>query len=73
MVATDYHVAQNTRVRFLWKDGADATDWESVAKRDNLDGINTELLRLEREVQTIHMELQHIRRKEEQMRNVNGR
>jgi len=56
-----------------WKEGADATDWEGVAKKENLDSVHTELLRLEESVHTIHLELQHIRRKEEQMRDVNGK
>lgn len=32
----------------------------------------TEMMRLEQVVQTIHLELQNIRRKEERMRDVNG-
>lgn len=42
-----------------------------MAKKDNLDSVHTELLRLEDAVHSIHLELQHIRRKEEQMRDVN--
>lgn len=68
----DYHTAQNTLITVKWAEGVDATDWESVAKKENLDTIHTEMLRLEESVHTIHLELQHIRRKEEQMRDVNG-
>ena len=52
-------------------EGVEAKDWSSVAKKDNLDSVHTELLRLEDAVHSIHLELQHIRRKEEQMRDVN--
>jgi p24 family protein delta-1 len=68
---TDYHTAQSTRIRMKWREGADATDWEAVAKRDNLDAIHTEMLRLEDYLHHIHVELQHIRRKEEKMRDIN--
>lgn len=68
----DYHVAQNTRIALEWREGVEATDWESVAKKENLDSVHVELLRLEEAVHTIHLELQHIRRKEEEMRDVNG-
>ena len=43
-----------------------------VAQKDKLDSIHTELRRLEQVVHDIHLELQYIRRKEEQMRDVNG-
>jgi hypothetical protein len=43
-----------------------------VAKRDNLNIIQTELLKLEDAVHDIHVELQQIRRKEERMRDING-
>jgi len=68
----DYRTAQDTRINLRWNDGVDATDWQSVAKKENLDSVHTELLRLEHAVHVMHLELQHIRRKEEEMRNVNG-
>lgn len=68
----DYHAAQTARISLSWKEGVEATDWQQVAKRDHLDVIQTELLRLEESVHTIHLELQHIRRKEEEMRDING-
>lgn len=67
----DYHVAQSTKIELDWSEGADATDWEAIAKRENLDAIHTELLRLEESIYSIHLELQHIRRKEETMRDLN--
>lgn len=55
-----------------WKSGSAAHDWESVAKRDNLNFLQTELLNLEQAIHDIHIELQRIRRKEEEMRDLNG-
>lgn len=68
--AKDYHTAQGTRIRMKWTTGVEAHDWEAVAKKDNLNVIQTEMRRLEQIVQTIHLELQNIRRKEEHMRNI---
>ena len=68
-----YQVAQTTRIALKWREGVEATNFETLAKKDNLDSVHTELLRLEDSVHNIHLELQNIRRKEEQMRDVNGK
>lgn len=65
-------MASATRISFKWSEGVEAKDWGGVAKKENLDSVHTELLRLEDAVHSIHLELQHIRRKEEQMRDING-
>lgn len=70
---TGYQVAQSTRIALKWREGVEATSFETLAKKDNLDSVHTELLRLEDSVHNIHLELQNIRRKEEQMRDVNGK
>jgi p24 family protein delta-1 len=69
----DYQSAQHARLRVEWKTGAEAHDWESVAKKDNLNSIQTEMKKLTLTVHDIHLELQQIRRKEEQMRDINGK
>ncbi|EFN52619.1 hypothetical protein CHLNCDRAFT_138690 [Chlorella variabilis] len=69
--AKDYHTAQGTRIKMKWTTGAEAHDWQAVAKKDNLNVIQVEMRRLEQVVQTIHLELQNIRRKEERMRDIN--
>lgn len=68
----DFQTAQRTRIKLDWRSGAAAHDWESVAKKDNLNFLQTELLSLEESIHDIHIELQRIRRKEEQMRDING-
>ena len=35
----DYHTAQGTRIRMKWQTGAQAHDWQAVAKKDNLNAI----------------------------------
>jgi hypothetical protein len=67
----DYATAQRTRVKMSWRSGASATDWEAVARKENLNAIQTEMRKLEKTVHDIHVELQYIRRKEEEMRDVN--
>lgn len=37
--AADYHTAQGTRIKMKWATGAEAHDWEAVAKKDNLNAI----------------------------------
>lgn len=60
------------RIKVSWLAGAAAHDWEKVAKKENLNLIQTELLKLEESIHDIHLELQSIRRREEIMRNING-
>ncbi len=73
LFSTGYQIAQTTRILLKWREGVEATNFESLAKKDNLDSVHTELLRLEDSIHNIHLELQNIRRKEEQMRDVNGK
>lgn len=70
--AKNYHTAQNTRIKFVWEEGVESKDWGNIAKRDKTDAVHTELLRLEEAAHVMHYELQHIRRKEEKMRDVSG-
>lgn len=69
--AADYHSAQLTRIGLTWRSGAEAHNWQEVAKKENLNVVQTELLKLEQTVHDVHLELQYIRRKEEQMRDIN--
>lgn len=71
--AKNYHTAQNTRIMMSWEEGVEATDWDAVAKRDHTDEVHTELNKLVEMAHTMHFELQHVRRVEEKMRDVNER
>ncbi len=73
LISVGYQIAQTTRITLKWREGVEATNFETLAKKDNLDSVHAELLRLEDSIHNIHLELQNIRRKEEQMRDVNGK
>lgn len=69
--AKDVHTAQQTKIRLDWKTGVAATDWDAVAKKDNLNEMSTELRRLEAMVKEIHEEMLFLRTREEEMRDLN--
>ncbi|KAF8024967.1 hypothetical protein BT93_F1962 [Corymbia citriodora subsp. variegata] len=60
-----------------WKIGIAAKDWESVAKKEKIQGVELELLKLEGAVQAIHDNLIYLKNREAEMREVsektNGR
>lgn len=69
--APDVETALDTKIRLDWKTGVAATDWEEIAKKENLDAMATELRKLEVTVKTIHNEMLHLRKREEEMRDLN--
>lgn len=69
--AKDVSTAQNAKIRLDWKTGVAATDWDAIAKKDNLNDMSTELRRLEAMVKEIHQEMLFLRSREEEMRNIN--
>ncbi|KAH7438507.1 hypothetical protein KP509_04G018000 [Ceratopteris richardii] len=54
-----------------WKLGIDAKDWDSVAKREKIDGVELELRKLEEAIGEIHNNMLYLRDREEKMREVN--
>jgi hypothetical protein len=64
--------AKHTKISLDWKTGVSATNWDDVAKKENLDVMATELRKLEDSVKEIHQEMLYLRRREEQMRNLSG-
>ncbi|KAL1815620.1 hypothetical protein ACET3Z_018194 [Daucus carota] len=60
-----------------WRTGIAAKDWESVARKEKLEGIELELRKLEDAVDTIHQNLIYLKTREAEMREVsettNGR
>jgi p24 family protein delta-1 len=67
----DATTAQFTRIRIDWKVGVAATDWDALAKKENLNAMSAELRRLEETVREIHEEMIQLRRREEEMRDLN--
>ncbi|GAB2231287.1 hypothetical protein Droror1_Dr00027576 [Drosera rotundifolia] len=58
-------------VNLDWKTGVAAKDWDSVAKKEKIEGVEHELKRLEGIVEDIHDSLQYMRTREGEMRVVN--
>ncbi|KAL8132366.1 hypothetical protein AgCh_008019 [Apium graveolens] len=54
-----------------WRTGIAAKDWESVAKKEKIEGVELELKKLEGAVEAIHGNLLYLRRRESEMRIVN--
>ncbi|MCO5611567.1 hypothetical protein L7F22_065820 [Adiantum nelumboides] len=58
-------------VELDWKVGVAAKDWDAVAKKDRIEGIELELLKLQDAVDSIHETLLYMKEREKEMRNVN--
>eukprot|EP00252_Welwitschia_mirabilis_P010662 TRINITY_DN2406_c0_g1_i1.p1 TRINITY_DN2406_c0_g1~~TRINITY_DN2406_c0_g1_i1.p1 ORF type:complete len:212 (+),score=36.87 TRINITY_DN2406_c0_g1_i1:233-868(+) len=53
-----------------WKVGVATKDWEQIARKEKLEGVELELMRLESAVQAIHENLIYLKNKEAAMREV---
>lgn len=53
-----------------WKTGINAKDWESVARKEKIEGVELELVKLEGIVQAIHETLEYLKNREAEMREV---
>lgn len=60
-------------VNLDWKIGIAAKDWDSVARKEKLEGVELELTKLEAAVQAIHENLLYLRAREAEMREVSER
>ncbi|RWR84165.1 transmembrane emp24 domain-containing protein p24delta3 [Cinnamomum micranthum f. kanehirae] len=54
-----------------WKIGIAAKDWDSIARKERIQGIELELRKLEGAVDTIHENLLYLKNREAEMREVN--
>ncbi|CAL9121925.1 unnamed protein product [Musa acuminata var. zebrina] len=59
-----------TSVGINWKIGIAAKDWESIAKKEKIEGVELELRKLEEAVEVIHENLLYLRNREAGMRDV---
>ncbi|GAA0149505.1 vesicle coat protein [Lithospermum erythrorhizon] len=64
------HGAGDLSVNIDWKNGIAAKDWESVAKKENIEGLELELRKLEGAVEAIHENLNDLKSRELEMRTV---
>ncbi|KAK2966645.1 hypothetical protein RJ640_002343 [Escallonia rubra] len=53
-----------------WKTGIAAKDWESVARKEKIEGVELELRKLEGAVEAIHENLLYLKSREAEMRTV---
>ncbi|TVU05571.1 hypothetical protein EJB05_48738, partial [Eragrostis curvula] len=53
-----------------WKTGIAARDWDAIAKKEKLEGVTLELVKLETAVQGIHENLLYLKSKEADMRDM---
>ncbi|KAK7412068.1 hypothetical protein VNO78_03514 [Psophocarpus tetragonolobus] len=64
-------VGGDVNVNLDWKTGIAAKDWDSVAKKEKIEGVELELRKLEGSVESVHENLIYLRGREAEMRNVN--
>ncbi|XP_059429799.1 transmembrane emp24 domain-containing protein p24delta3-like [Corylus avellana] len=60
-------------VNLEWRTGIAAKDWESVARKEKIEGVELELRKLEGAVEAIHENLLYLRTREAEMRTVSER
>uniref|UniRef100_A0A1J3GR32 Transmembrane emp24 domain-containing protein p24delta3 n=2 Tax=Noccaea caerulescens TaxID=107243 RepID=A0A1J3GR32_NOCCA len=65
------HGNKNVSINVDWKTGIAAKDWVSIAKKENIEGVELEIKKLEGAVEAIHENLLYLRHKEAEMRTVN--
>ncbi|KAL2343155.1 hypothetical protein Fmac_004440 [Flemingia macrophylla] len=58
-------------VNLDWKIGIAAKDWDSVARKEKIEGVELELRKLEGAVEAIHENLLYLKGREAEMRTVN--
>ncbi|XP_073123226.1 transmembrane emp24 domain-containing protein p24delta4-like [Henckelia pumila] len=66
----DHHGGKIVTVGIDWKTGIAAKDWDSVARKEKIEGLELELTKLEGIVQAIHENLNYLISREVAMREV---
>ncbi|KAF7126841.1 hypothetical protein RHSIM_Rhsim11G0129600 [Rhododendron simsii] len=65
-----YQGSGDVSVNLDWKTGIAAKDWDSVARKEKIDGVELELKKLEGAVEAIHENLLYLKSREAEMRTV---
>ncbi|KAI4296251.1 hypothetical protein L6164_036224 [Bauhinia variegata] len=63
----------DVNVNLDWRTGIAAKDWESVARKEKIEGVELELRKLEGAVEAIHENLIYLKSREAEMRTVSER
>lgn len=66
----DHHGSGAVSINLDWKTGIAAKDWESVARKEKIEGVELELRKLEGAVEAIHENLLYLKSREADMRIV---
>ncbi|KAJ4817635.1 Transmembrane emp24 domain-containing protein 10 [Rhynchospora pubera] len=66
----DNEVKGGANVNIDWKIGIAAKDWDSVARKEKIEGVELELRKLEAAVEAIHNNLLYLKAREAEMREV---
>ncbi|XP_021800652.1 transmembrane emp24 domain-containing protein p24delta3-like [Prunus avium] len=69
-VDSNNHGGSRVSVNLDWKTGIAAQDWDSVARKEKIEGLELELRKLEGVVEAIHENLLYIKGREADMRNL---
>ncbi|KAK6114846.1 hypothetical protein DH2020_007115 [Rehmannia glutinosa] len=64
------HGGKKVSVGIEWKTGIAAKDWDSVARKEKIEGLELELKKLEDNVEAIHQNLNYLINREAEMREV---
>ncbi|GFQ04689.1 transmembrane emp24 domain-containing protein p24delta3 [Phtheirospermum japonicum] len=64
------HGGGDVNLNIDWKTGIAAKDWDSVARKEKIEGVELELRKLEGAVEAIHENLLYLRSREAEMRVV---
>ncbi|KAK6115574.1 hypothetical protein DH2020_007843 [Rehmannia glutinosa] len=67
----DHQAGRSVSVGIEWKTGIATKDWDSIAKKEKIEGLDLELRKLEDSVEAIHQNLISMMTREMQMRDVN--
>ncbi|KAL3334863.1 hypothetical protein AABB24_031201 [Solanum stoloniferum] len=69
------HVPGNksAAISLQWKIGIDARDWDSIARKEKIEGVELELMKLKGLAQAVHENLLYLKKREEEMRGVSER
>lgn len=67
----NYTGSGDLSINMEWKTGIAAKDWESVARKEKIEGVELELRKLEEAVEAVHENLLFIKSREAEMRTMN--
>jgi len=70
-MAPDISTSRKTKISLDWKTGVAATDWDAIAKKENLDAMALELMRLEETIKEVYDQMLLMKKREAEMRDLN--